>query len=203
MVGSMLARAMVVLAMASVGLPAVADTSAAVAVVEQFHGTLKAALRSDGFEARRALLAEPIAAAFDVATIARISVGAHWRELGDAQRNELVQTLTDLIVATYAARFDTDNGQEFETLDAQETRPGRILVRTRLHLKERDDVTLDYMLRQSDGPPTIYNVIADGVSDLSLRRAEYSAIIERDGFDALLAALRESAREFAEGEVNA
>jgi len=203
MLRSVWTRCVAVLAMAWLSLPAAADPSAAVAVVERFHESLKAALATDGFEARRALLTAPIESAFDIATIARISVGAHWRELDEGQRAELVRTLADLIVATYAARFDSDNGQTFETVDAHETKPGRTLVRTKLHLKDRDDVSLDYMLREQDGAPIIYNVTADGVSDLSLRRAEYSAIIERDGFEGLLAALRENTEEFAAGKADA
>lgn len=203
MLRSLWARCVAVLAIVWTALPAVADPNSAAAVVEHFHDSLKAALATDGFEARRALLAEPIESAFDIATIARISVGAHWRELDDTQRAELIRTLGDLIIATYAARFDSDNGQTFETVDAHETKPGRTLVRTKLHLKDRDDVSLDYMLREKDGVPIIYNVIADGVSDLSLRRAEYSAIIDRDGFEGLLAALRESTDEFAAGKADA
>ena len=37
----------------------------------------------------------------------------------------------------------------------------------------------------------IINILADGVSDLALKRAEYSAIIQRDGFSALLSLLEQ------------
>ena len=32
----------------------------------------------------------------------------------------------------------------------------------------------------------VFNVVADGVSDLSLRRADYNSIIKREGYDALI-----------------
>ncbi len=175
-----------------------ADLADEVAVVESFHAALKAALAQTDFEARRALLAPAITHAFDIETIARISVGSQWGDLTAEQQAQLVHELSELIIATYAARFEGDNGQSFKTLEARELKPGRILVRTMLMLKNRDDVSLDYLLRiADDGRPVIYNVTADGVSDLSLRRAEYTAIIKRDGFDALLEALRQNARDFA------
>jgi phospholipid transport system substrate-binding protein len=56
------------------------------------------------------------------------------------------------------------------------------VVRTRLLRPPDAPVTLDYFLR--DG--RIFDVVADGVSDLSLRRADYASIIQSRGYPALL-----------------
>ena len=37
----------------------------------------------------------------------------------------------------------------------------------------------------------IFNVIADGVSDLSLRRADYNSILKQEGYDSLVQHLRD------------
>jgi ABC-type transporter MlaC component len=41
---------------------------------------------------------------------------------------------------------------------------------------------LNYYFRDS----RVFNVVANGISDLSLRRAEYGSIIKEEGYDVLL-----------------
>jgi phospholipid transport system substrate-binding protein len=52
-------------------------------------------------------------------------------------------------------------------------------------------------MRKIDGRWRIINIIADGVSDLALERAEYSSVIRRYGFNALLAKLKERIAGYA------
>jgi phospholipid transport system substrate-binding protein len=53
-------------------------------------------------------------------------------------------------------------------------------------------VKLDYRLRAADGDWKIVDVYLNGtVSELALRRSEYSSLIKREGLEALLAALDE------------
>jgi phospholipid transport system substrate-binding protein len=57
------------------------------------------------------------------------------------------------------------------------------------------DVSLDYMLEQKDGAWRIINIIADGVSDLALKRAEYQRILASGSIDDLIRELEtQSAR---------
>ena len=52
-------------------------------------------------------------------------------------------------------------------------------------------VRFDYVLRQTNDGWRIVNVLADGVSDLALKRVEYRAILQRDGFQALIDMLKD------------
>jgi phospholipid transport system substrate-binding protein len=55
-----------------------------------------------------------------------------------------------------------------------------------------ENVKLDYRLRAADGGWKIVDVYLNGtVSELALRRSEYSSLIKRKGLEALLAALDE------------
>jgi len=65
------------------------------------------------------------------------------------------------------------------------------VVRSELLPRDGEPVKLDYFFR--DGK--VFNVAADGVSDLSLRRADYSRVIKDRGFDALISHLREKVEE--------
>jgi len=131
-----------------------------------------------------------VAMLFDVSRIAKISVGRSWLKLNDDQRRDFKGVLGELIVATYADRFDAYKGQAFRVVGVREVKKG-IVVRSELLPRDGEPVKLDYFFR--DGK--VFNVAADGVSDLSLRRADYSRVIKDRGFDALISHLREKVEE--------
>ncbi|MEM7077460.1 MAG: ABC transporter substrate-binding protein [Pseudomonadota bacterium] len=153
-------------------------------LVEELHNALLAAKDIEGFTARAARLEPQILERFDLPRIGRISIGREWRKLDDAQREAYLQQLGTLVVATYADRFDTPNPLRFVTQDVAAVKNG-FVVKTTLERKGEDAVTLDYFVRSN----RIFNVVANGVSDLSLRRADYSSVIKQEGFGALLAHL--------------
>ena len=111
----------------------------------------------------------------------RVSIGRKWRELDETQRERFVALLSEVVVATYADRFESYNNQSFETLQTRDVRNGQV-VHTQIRRADGSTVTLDYFFRNQ----RVFNVVADGVSDLSLRRADYSAIVKERGFAALL-----------------
>ena len=149
--------------------------------VQRFHALLIEVMQTDGFDRRTALLEPAVADFFDLGAVARISVGPSWRGLDEPRRAAFVALMQRLITATYADRFDSYSGQSFvheETLSAS-TGP---VVKTLLNRTNKEPVNLDYYFRGS----RVFNVVADGVSDLSLRRADYAGIIREEGFDGLV-----------------
>lgn len=171
-----------------------------VRVVEELHANLLAVMREAntlGFEGRRERLDPVLRERFNFAFMARKSVGRYWSELDAEQRAELVASLSDLAIATYAARFSGFDGERFETLARQDASHDTVLVKTRILPGSGDEVPLDYRLQQDrNGKWRIIDVFLNGtVSELALRRAEYSSVIKRDGFPALLIALGERTTE--------
>jgi len=154
--------------------------------VEAFHATLIETLQQADHDAREQTLRPAIQRLFDTRRIAAISLGRTWRTLTDAEQDTFVDLLTTLIVATYADRFDNYSGQRFGTDGVTAVQSGHV-VQTRLQRAAADDVALHYFVR--DG--LIFNVVADGVSDLSLRRADYNSIIKNEGYEQLLAHIRD------------
>ena len=149
--------------------------------VERLHAALLEAMQIEEHDAREAHLQPVIADTFDARRIAGISLGRTWRSLDETQQGECVSLLMELVIATYADRFDSYNNQQFETIAVETVKTGHV-VKTQLLRVDDVPVSLDYYLR-NDG---VFNVVADGVSDLSLRRADYNSIIKQQGFDALM-----------------
>jgi len=167
-------------------LPLCADDSRVRLLVEDFHDVLLEVMHVEHHAQRAEQLALQVPDVFDTARIAAISLGRTWRTLPPEQQALFIALLSELIVATYADRFDSYSGQQFVT-DAVKPVKSGFVVRTRLQREAADDVSLDYFVR--DGK--VFNVVADGVSDLSLRRADYNSIIKNEGYERLLEHMRD------------
>jgi len=53
------------------------------------------------------------------------------------------------------------------------------------------------MLKKKGESWRIINIIANGVSDLALKRSEYTSILKKDGFDALIIKINEKIESYA------
>lgn len=173
--------------------PASFDTERA--VVERLHGALLAAMRSAAdqpFDTRREGLRGVILETFDFAFMAEKSAGRHWRALDDTQRQALTAAIADLAVSNYAARFDDYDGERFETTATEAANYDTVLVRTEIVQRGGTATRLDYRLRGTAEGPRVIDIFLNGtVSELAMRRAEYSSVIQREGFDSLLTALHQ------------
>jgi phospholipid transport system substrate-binding protein len=167
----------------------------AVAVVERLHAVLIEVMKEAeplGYQGRYDRLSPVLQELFDLPFMAEKSVGRHWKTISQEDKATLVQTFTRYSIANYAGRFHGYSGQRFETLGEEPSARGTRLVRTRLVDPNDEDVKLDYRLRAADGDWKIVDVYLNGtVSELALRRSEYSSLIKREGLEALLAALDE------------
>ena len=171
------------------------DATEAARVVEKLHDALLGVMKEAttlGYEGRYERLSPVIRELFDLPFMAEKSVGRHWKSAGTENQQALVATFSRFTVANFAGRFDGFSGQSFRTLGVEPATYGTVLVRTRLDEPGDEGVALDYRLRSVDGHWRIVDIYLNGtVSELALRRSEYSALIQREGFKALLAKLDE------------
>jgi phospholipid transport system substrate-binding protein len=166
----------------------------AVEVVENLHTTLLAVMKDGpeiGYKGRYDRLEPVIRASFDLPFISRTVLGRYWETLNQEQRSKFIETFSELSIATYAGNFDSYSGERFKTISEKEVSGGRILVQTRLIKSDGGEIPLDYIFHRVDHEWRIINVIAEGVSDLALKRAEYAVFLKVKGFDALLLKLNE------------
>jgi len=176
-----------------------ASGESAGSIVQALHAALLDAMRagnSIGFRERYERLAPVIRRTHDLPKIARISLGSYWRKLDKQQRLLFVTEFSRLSISIYASRFKSYGGERFTVVAEKATRHGGMLVQSRLVKASGKAVHLDYQLRRKKGRWLIVNVIANGVSDLALKRAEYSAIVRQQGFPPLLARLREKRAQY-------
>ncbi len=170
-------------------------------VIDRLHAGLIEVMKGAeelGYQGRYQKLEPVLLEAFDIPFMAEKSVGRYWKNIDDLERQRLVETFARYMVGTYANRFVGYSGQHFETLGEERAPRETVLVQTRLINPEAENVQLNYRLRPVDGEWKVIDVYLNGtVSELALRRSEYSSLIKREGFPALLVALEQKIAGFS------
>ena len=169
-------------------------------VIENLHAELLTVMKQAkelGYEGRYQRLEPIVTSSYDLPFIAKFVMGRKWKTLSGEQKSEFVKIFTKFSIATYAANFSGYSGERFETISNEELRKGRLLVKSVLVRSSGGEVTLDYVLHQKENRWRIINAIAEGVSDLSLKRADYSSYLNKKGFDALITKLNEKIQNYA------
>jgi len=130
---------------------------------------------------------------FDIASMARLSVGPTWASLSEAQRQQMTESFARYISATYADRFDSYAGQKLEVTGEQAS-PSGVMVRSQIIKANGEPVKVDYMMRRNGEGWLISDISLDGaISEVATRRSEFAAILRSDGIDGLIAALNRKA----------
>lgn len=153
-----------------------------------------------GYQGRFDKLATAVPEAFDVEFMAEKSIGKYWKPLSDADKTRWLAVFKEFTIANYAGNLNKYNGQRFEIDGEQPDQNDTTVVHTKLIDPGNENVELNYRLHQTPAGPRVIDVYLKGtVSELALRRSDYTSVLERDGFDALLATIRAKIADLAAG----
>ena len=152
-----------------------------------------------GYSGRYRIVAPVVQRAFDYPQIASLTLGAYWEKLSPEQQKEFVGVLADFTAATYAARFDSYNGERFAITKSETLHPGTEGVFSTFTEHNGKVHRFDYILQKQGDQWRIVNVFADGISDLALKRAEYTETMQKKGFATLIAHLKAQIAGYAKG----
>jgi phospholipid transport system substrate-binding protein len=149
--------------------------------------------RTLGQSGRFMRLAPVIRSTFDIATMARLSVGSSWAGLSEAQRQQVSESFGRYISAIYADRFDSYDGQKLE-VTGEQPGPAGVMVKSQIIKASGEPVKVDYMMRRNGESWLISDIYLDGaISEVATRRSEFSTILKNEGIDGLIAALNRKA----------
>ena len=182
---------------------AVAGDPPATRVVARLNATLIDALQHAeqlGYQGRFAKIAPAVDGAFDVAFMAEKSIGKYWKPLADADKAKWIAIFKEFTTANYAGNFDHFSGQRFEISGEEPSQNDTQVVHAKLVNPGGEDTELNYRLRDTPAGPRIVDVYLKGtVSELALRRSDYTSVLERDGFDGLVTTVRAKIADLAAG----
>ena len=140
------------------------------------------------FDALVVLLNEPI----DLDLVGRLILGRYWRTADDAQRQQYLELFRQYALANLASKLHLYQGQSFEVTGAKVVSDKDALVTSRILSDGEPPLQVDWRLRErNDGGLVTIDLIVEGVSLIVTLRSEFAAVIERQGFDGLLAGLRQ------------
>lgn len=187
------------------GAPVWAAGDGATAVVENLHAALLGAMKDAGqlgYQGRYARIAPAVQQSFDLDFMARFVLGPDGKNLDAADQARWRDAFERITVATYAGRFTGWGGEQFKTLGEEPAAQDTVFVKTVLDRPDGDDVQLTYRLRKTDGGWKIVDVYNKGtVSELALRRSDYSSVLKRDGFEKLLQTVDAKVADYASGKI--
>ncbi len=189
--------------LAVVVAPVQADSPAVVGArrsVDLLNNTLIEVMKSADrlrYQGRYKKLEPVVKEVFQFEGVAQIALGSHWKKLDQAQKLTFIGVLTNLSIATYAAQFNSYAGEKFQLEEAEEPKPERITLRYVMTAPNEKPIKFEYVVNQFEGKWEIINIIVDGISDLALKKAQYTSVIDREGFDKLVAKLNQKVADYA------
>jgi len=176
-----------------------------VGVVNRLHEALLGVLKQAevlGYQERLDRLTPALDHAFDLDFMAEKSLGREWKVLSEGEKKRWCAAFTELTRANYAARFNRYSGQTFEMLGEEPAAGETVMVRTKVVDPADENVSLNYRLHETEAGWKIIDVYFKGtVSELALRRSDYTSVLKRYGFEALVSTLGRKIVDLAAGRV--
>jgi phospholipid transport system substrate-binding protein len=162
--------------------------------INQLHETLiNIMVISDttNFEERYTYLEPVINKNFDIALISKVILGRYWKSIDEEIKVRFINLFNRLTISTYISRFNSYDNRIFKNISIEQLKENRYLVKTEfVRLKEKP-ISFNYILQKNGKKWRIISVIANGINDLSLKRAEYAVIIKKDGIEVLIKKLEQ------------
>lgn len=168
--------------------------------VDRLNSTLIEVMKGGqklGYMGRYKKLDPVVKDTFEFEAVSLIALGTHWKKLEQPQKLAFMDKLTDLSVATYAAQFKEFGGESFQFDSSQDVKNGKLLLRYNLVAPNEKPIKFEYFVGQFNGQWHIINIVVDGISDLALKKAQYTSVIDREGFEALLNKLTQKISDYA------
>jgi phospholipid transport system substrate-binding protein len=145
---------------------------------------------------RRSEVRRVAAELFDLDEIARRALSRHWTARSPEEQAEFVRLFTDLLERTYLGRIESYSGEKIIYLGESMDGPFAT-VRSKVVTRRRTETPLDYRLHLRDGRWKVYDVLIDHVSFVATYRSEFSRILQKEPYAALVDRLRKQSVEAA------
>jgi phospholipid transport system substrate-binding protein len=122
---------------------------------------------------------------FAMPLMTHLAVGADWSNFTPEQHKALIAAFTRFTAANYAYNFRDFGGEKFAVDDNVVSRGEERVVRTQIVPPHDTPTNLLYRMREVNGAWKILDVYSDGVSELTLRRSDFTAALAAGGAPAL------------------
>lgn len=145
-----------------------------------------------GIQGRFEKLAPAVASTFDMATMTRVACGAEWAKISPEKQQALAAAFERMTTANYASQFSDYAGQSFVVDPKTTPRNADLIVQSQMTRPSGDPVIFNYLMRGVGEDWKVEDIYLDGtISQLAVRRSEFTAILGSEGADGLLTRLKD------------
>jgi phospholipid transport system substrate-binding protein len=168
---------------------AAAASDPAAARVDWLCNSLLEGAKQKGAEARARKLEPVVEAAFNPSVMAQFVIGPPWAKMSPADHAAISTALTRYLAARYAREIDTYTGQRCAVDEAVVVRGPDKLVKSQI-VEPGETTSLNYRLREYGGAWKVIDVYFNGVSQMTMQRADFAAVVSEGGAPAVVAKLK-------------
>jgi phospholipid transport system substrate-binding protein len=173
-----------------------ANIAGASAVIDSFHDSLIDILKRSnelGLQGRADELYPILQKHMNLRALGIGAVGRRsWSEWEPEQQELFIDVFTKFMASTYASRFKEYNNQDFQIVGNRPGPRSSVIIMTEVHSKLPDVVNIHYLMINRNDAWAIADTFLDGaVSEVAMRRSDFSGVLKTDGFDALVAAVED------------
>ena len=163
--------------------------------VDQVLNTLQDHSLSQTERQRRVI--QLVAGHFDFTDMARSSLGYNWKRLTPEQQDQFVPLFTSFMEAAYLGKISSYTGQRIQFLGQTMTGDGMAEVKSVIQASDSSEepIQVNYLLKQVGGQWRVFDVTVDDVSITANYRNQFNRVINNQGFDALISAMREKQQQ--------
>jgi phospholipid transport system substrate-binding protein len=136
----------------------------------------------------------------DYGALAEASLGSEWAARSDAEKAEFSDLLKQLVQRAYERNLKKTLSFNIEYL-GEESSGSAIVVKTKAVSKtnaREEPIEINYKMQEKGGAWRVNDIVTEGVSLVSSYRSQFTKIVKKDGFPALIKKMKD---KVAKGEV--
>jgi phospholipid transport system substrate-binding protein len=148
-------------------------------------------------QARARKVIEIVNGRLDFSAMARSSLGYNWKKLTPDQQQQFVPLFTAFMEDAYISKISNYSGQKVQYVGQTSVGNGDAEVKTVVMPADasQQPIRINYMLSQTSGDWKVYDVTVDDISITANYRNQFNHMINEQGFDALMSAMRDKQQE--------
>jgi len=136
----------------------------------------------------------------DYSALAEASLGSEWAARSDAEKAEFSELLKQLVSKAYERNLKKTLSFNIEYV-GEEPAGNVIVVKTKAVSKtnaREEPIEINFKMQEKAGAWRVSDIVTEGVSLVSSYRSQFTKIVKKDGFPALIKKMKD---KLAKGEV--
>jgi phospholipid transport system substrate-binding protein len=133
---------------------------------------------------------------FDFGETAKRSLGRHWADRTQAERDEFVKLFGDLLERSYISKIELYGGEKIQYV-GDKIEGDQASVMSKLLTKTNTEVPIEYRMLKKGERWLVYDVIIEGVSLISNYRTQFNKIIQTSSYAELVKKMKSRQEEMS------